>query len=157
MNPNGMPDQFASQAPPPATNAKDQLNAPSMMLMVVAIVSVLFALFSLITSALGLDEQMMKSIQEMAKLPPGAMDENAKSGAMVAVGYAMNFLQLVACGVAIFGAMKMRALQMWPLALTANILMIVPCFSGCCCLIGLPVGIWGIVMLTKPEIKAQFT
>ena len=50
---------------------------------------------------------------------------------------------------------QMKALENYPLALTASILAIIPCLSPCC-LVGLPIGIWAIVVLSKPEVKAAF-
>jgi hypothetical protein len=32
----------------------------------------------------------------------------------------------------------------------------IPCISPCC-LLGLPIGIWALVVLLKPEVKAAFT
>jgi hypothetical protein len=31
----------------------------------------------------------------------------------------------------------------------------VPCISPCC-LVGLPIGIWALVVLNKPEVKSSF-
>ena len=31
----------------------------------------------------------------------------------------------------------------------------VPCISPCC-LVGLPIGIWALVVLNKPEVKGSF-
>jgi hypothetical protein len=39
--------------------------------------------------------------------------------------------------------------------LAAAIVALIPCFSPCC-LIGLPIGIWALVVLSKPEVKSQF-
>jgi hypothetical protein len=39
--------------------------------------------------------------------------------------------------------------------MTAAILALVPCTSPCC-LAGIPAGIWALVVLAKPEVKAGF-
>ena len=57
--------------------------------------------------------------------------------------------------VIIFAAQKMRALQSYALVVTGAVLAIVPCISPCCC-IGIPVGVWVLVVLFKPEVKAMF-
>jgi len=54
------------------------------------------------------------------------------------------------------GAVKMERLQNHPFAFTASILALLPCLSPCC-LLGLPFGIWALVVLNKPEIKSQFS
>lgn len=60
-------------------------------------------------------------------------------------------------GLILFGALRMLKLRGHNFALITCILAMIPCFSGGCCLLGLPFGIWGIVVLNKPEVKSQFT
>jgi GYF domain 2 len=59
-------------------------------------------------------------------------------------------------GVAVLlGAAKMQKLQHYQFALIASIMAMVPCISPCC-LFGLPLGIWALVVLNKPEVKSHF-
>jgi hypothetical protein len=59
-------------------------------------------------------------------------------------------------GVVIFlGARKMQSLQSYGLAMTAAILAMLPCVSPCC-LVGLPIGIWALVVLSDAEVKGAF-
>jgi hypothetical protein len=37
-----------------------------------------------------------------------------------------------------------------------SIVAMVPCL-GPCCIVGIPIGIWALVVLMKPEVKAAFT
>lgn len=64
------------------------------------------------------------------------------------LGFTVNVLILI-------GGLKMMKLQAWGLALTAAILVMLPCGSFCCCL-GLPLGIWAVILLNKPEVKGAF-
>ena len=48
----------------------------------------------------------------------------------------------------------MRSLSGYGLALTGSIAAIIP-ISGCCCLT-MPVGIWALVVLLNPVVKAGF-
>ena len=57
-------------------------------------------------------------------------------------------------GFVLFGAIKMLKLQNRTLATIACIVAMLPC--SCCCLFGLPFGIWGLIVLNKPEVKSQF-
>lgn len=57
----------------------------------------------------------------------------------------------------IVGATRMMKLQGHTLAVITCIAAMIPCFSGLCCVLGLPFGIWGIIMLNKPDVKSQFT
>lgn len=71
------------------------------------------------------------------------------------LGIVFNVIALIVSVVIFLGAMKMKSLKNYNFALTATIIAMVPCVSPCCW-IGLPVGIWAIVMLMKPEVKAAF-
>jgi hypothetical protein len=72
------------------------------------------------------------------------------------VGILFNIIALAVGGLILFGAMKMKNLQSYGLAMTVSIVAMIPCISPCC-LIGLPAGIWALVVLMKPEVKAAFT
>jgi hypothetical protein len=50
---------------------------------------------------------------------------------------------------------KMMSLSGRGLGITAAIVAMVPCLSGCC-ILGLPIGIWTLVVLSKPEVQAAF-
>ncbi len=56
----------------------------------------------------------------------------------------------------LLGALKMQKLSNHGLAMAAAIVAMIPCFSPCC-LLGLPFGIWALVMLNKPEVRSQFS
>ena len=53
------------------------------------------------------------------------------------------------------GAVKMMNLSSRGWGTTAAVLAMIPCISGCC-LLGVPVGIWALVALSKPDVKAAF-
>jgi len=55
----------------------------------------------------------------------------------------------------IYGAVKMINGASYNWAKTASVLAIVP-FTSCCFLIGAPIGVWALVVLSKPEVKMFF-
>jgi phage FluMu protein Com len=57
-------------------------------------------------------------------------------------------------GIVVYGALRMKQLQNYKLAIAVSILAMLPC-SGCC-ILGLPVGIWSLVVLCNPTIRAAF-
>lgn len=57
----------------------------------------------------------------------------------------------------IFAGFKMKSLQTYPLAIAGAAFCCLPFCSGFCCVVGLVPGIWAIVTLIKPEVKAAFT
>ena len=48
----------------------------------------------------------------------------------------------------------MKTLKSYPLALTGSIVAMLPC--SCCCVIGLPIGVWAVIVLLKPAVKLAF-
>jgi hypothetical protein len=66
-----------------------------------------------------------------------------------------GIIALLLSGLIFFGAMKMKKLESYGLAMAASIIAMIPCLSPCC-LIGLPIGIWAVVVLVKPEVKSAF-
>lgn len=129
-----------------AGNAQAMVNGPGIFMMVLAIICIPLTLLGL---AMNLFAGSLGSI--LKDLPPELADQLIRDGA---IGIAQNGLSLVANIVILIGAIKMRKCQSYGLAMTASILCIL-CDWGCCCL-GLGAGIWSLVVLSKPEVKAAF-
>ncbi|MFQ5790742.1 MAG: hypothetical protein ACE5JI_09730 [Acidobacteriota bacterium] len=62
---------------------------------------------------------------------------------------------LLIAGFVAYASLEMKKLRQWGLAVTASILAMIPCISPCC-IIGLPMGVWSLVVLLKDEVKAAF-
>jgi hypothetical protein len=75
------------------------------------------------------------------------------SGALAAVIY--GFWALMAL-IAFIGAFRMRQLKSYGLAMASAIIAMVPCTTYMCCLLMLPMGIWALTVLLKPEVKSAF-
>jgi hypothetical protein len=56
----------------------------------------------------------------------------------------------------LMGASHMQNLRKYGFAIAATIIAMVPCVSPCCFL-GLPFGIWALIVLNRKEVKSQFT
>lgn len=63
---------------------------------------------------------------------------------------------MVISGLIIVGAQKLRNLESYAFVIVACILAIQPCFTFPCCCIGLPVGIWALVVSSRKEVKTFF-
>jgi len=64
-------------------------------------------------------------------------------------------LALIAAPIIIYGAIQMMKGRKLGLAKASAILAIIP-FTSCCFLIGVPIGIWALTVLSKPDVKAFF-
>jgi hypothetical protein len=116
------------------------------------------ALWLKIAAALGAVSQIVW----IAMLVMGISIAGAEGGedAVGAVlgGVVYFALGVIGLGIAVFlwiGASRMAALQGYNLSMAAAIVALVPCLSPCCVLT-LPFGIWALVVLAKPEVKAAF-
>ena len=145
----------APLAPQPATAATTglaaaaQVKGPAIALIVTASLGILYYLFSgLITLAGG----AMFKHELPTTIPPElrAFFEGMQ-------GPLAGCINLGIAAVNVFvllGAIKMMRLQSYGLAIAACIVAMLPC--QCCCVFGLPFGIWALVVLSKPEVKSQF-
>jgi hypothetical protein len=64
-------------------------------------------------------------------------------------------LALIFSVVIILGGIKMKNLQSRGLAVTASVLAMIPCLSPCC-IVGLPIGIWSLVVLNDTDVKSSY-
>jgi hypothetical protein len=55
----------------------------------------------------------------------------------------------------ILGALGMMKAKNYGLALTASILALIP-VTNCCCFVATPFGIWALIVLLNPDVKAAF-
>ena len=132
-------------AVPNTVAASDMVAGPAIGLMVTAGLGFLAQAASLVLNLFGssIIAAQGQGNEAMAQMFSGAM------GA-VAAGFAMIIAIVI-----FVGALKMKKLQSHGFAMTASVIAMLPCVSPCC-LIGLPIGIWALVVLNKPEVKAAF-
>jgi hypothetical protein len=131
--------------PVPSSAGADLVKGPAIGLIVMAILGVLLQIASLIMNLAG------ASFWAGSQMPKEAW-ANMFSGTIGAVS---SIIGIFVSGLILFGGMKMQKLESYGLAMTVSIIAMIPCFSPCC-IIGLPVGIWALVVLSKPEVKSAF-
>jgi hypothetical protein len=84
-----------------------------------------------------------------------ALNDPDERKAIVTRGAVILTLLAVGDLLAIVGGIAMRRLSGYGMSMTAAIVSLVPIATGCVCT-GLPFGIWALVVLVRPEIKAAF-
>ena len=75
-----------------------------------------------------------------------------------------NLVQIVIGGtlivasmsVTLIGALKMRKLESYRFAVTACVLPMIPCATSAFCILALPFGTWGLIVLRNPQVRALF-
>lgn len=126
-----------------------QVSGPSIGLLVTGIVGGILSLLILIVSFFGTSIGAMMA-DRFDELDERYLDLYEGFGSI-----ASSFIGLLVAGFIIYAALKMKELSQYGLCMAASILAMIPCISPCC-IIGLPIGIWCIVVLSKPEVKTAF-
>lgn len=129
--------------------AAEKVKLPAIFLMVTAGLGALLAVISLFSHLFGAG-------LNLANL--GGMGEgNERLVAMASGGMGVFFslVGLAMAGLVFFGASKMMKLELYGLAIAASVIAMIPCVSPCC-LLGLPIGIWALVVLLNNEVKTAF-
>jgi hypothetical protein len=140
-------------------DARDRLGGPAIALMVTAILGILAQIGSvlLMPVQLKMQEAQMQTAVQQKQITQEQADQQMQITKMFGgtIGVAVSIVGIL-IGILIFvGALKMKSAQSYGLAMTSSILAMIPCLSPCC-LLGLPFGIWALVVLSNPEVKAAF-
>ena len=133
----------------PPTQAGDpvqEVSGPAIGLLITAVIGGFFAFLGLLANLLGVSLTTMMA---------GSAEEEFARYLSGGFGITSNVLYLLVTGFVVYGSLEMKRLSQYGLAVAASVVAMVPCVSPCC-IIGLPVGIWSLVTLTKPHIKEAF-
>jgi hypothetical protein len=84
----------------------------------------------------------------------GLVSIATETRAEVFVLWAVVLFGLGAVGALLAGAVQMMRLRSYPLAVAATLLAMLPWSPGW--VLGLPFGIWGLVVLRRPKVQAAF-
>jgi hypothetical protein len=133
--------------PPNPVSPSTQVSGPAIGLMVVGILMIVAAIGGILLNLLGAGLGAINAASGSNQFA------NLFSGV---VGLVFSAIGLLLGGIVIFGGMKMKALQNYGLAMAAAIISLLPCTSGYCCLLGMPIGIWALVVLMNDNVKAAF-
>jgi hypothetical protein len=130
---------------PGIVSATYQVNGPAIGLIITAVLGFLVQLAALLMNILGVSIGALQSGRGDAWI-------NMFTGT---IGIVSSIITMLIAGLILFGALKMKKLESYGWGITASILALAPCISPCC-LVGLPIGIWALVVLSKPEVKSAF-
>ncbi len=139
---------------------------PGRFLSIIGILSLLWACFQLFRGYQAKDTPVAEfdqQLEEMKKiLPPEWFADPKFTGQFLKdqtiwgafVGGGIGF---VVAPIIILGGLRMRLQQSYALAVSASVLSCIPCLTctGCCGL-GQGIGIWALVVLMKPDVRALF-
>lgn len=129
-------------------SAKEAVSGPAIGLIVTAVLGIALKALGLVFNIVGVNFMP----------PPSGMTPEMTRMMQFLSGPVAVVSGIVGLAISLFvlyGAIKMQKLVGYGFAMAAAILALIPCFSPCC-LLGLPIGIWALVVLSKPEVKSQF-
>lgn len=132
-----------------AAAAQSKVQGPAIGLMVYGILQIL-------ASCLGIGLNLLSMT---GVINQGAFSEFGGDAAMSSVmggglGLVMAVPGLVLSFIITFGGLKMKGLQSYGLAMAGAVCAMLPC--SCCCIIGIPLGIWALMTLMNDEVKLAF-
>ncbi len=122
---------------------KGRVVTPAVVMLVLSGLNLLLVLLSLVLILAGVrqpDPDVPETIQQFQTGPPAVI---------------LHLVFVVVDALILTGSAFMLQMKNWGLAMMAAILSMIN-IAGCCCVVGLPVGIWAAVVLSAPEVKAAF-
>jgi hypothetical protein len=127
---------------------KGKVNGPGIALMVVGILSLVTNLLNGIYQVILLLGQT--AMMEMS--PEGILMLLTQGGWSIiqaAIGFCTAFA-------VIYAGTCLRATKSSGMVYAGSILAMIPCCIGCCCIVGLPAGIWALVVMQDEKVKQAF-
>ncbi len=126
-------------------NALSKLKLPAIGLIATGVLNVLFGILEIVSNA------------AMYSSGGGIYAENQsiEYNVGIGIGLAIVVLSLIVAPFLIYGGIQMYRGKSYKISKTAAILAIIP-FASCCFVFGVPFGIWALMTLGKPEVKAIF-
>jgi hypothetical protein len=143
-----------------SNDAASKVLTPAIILIVVAAIGILGDLYMVVSTLLTgqvAKEQMEAQMKaQNPNMPPDQAEMMTKmTGYVTKAGVPAYIILLLIHAVILFGAIRMMKLRSYGLAMTSSVLGTIPCLSPCC-VVGIPFGIWGLIVLMKPEVKQAF-
>jgi hypothetical protein len=142
--------------------ARSAVGLPATLLIVVGALSLLQAIVGLIRlgSLPAQMNQMIATIEADPNMPRDQKDtwidilttiKEVAEQPTALISYIVNIL---CAALVLIGGIKMLQLSGPGLPTISAILAMIPCTVSCCCCLGLPVGIWALVVLYRPDVRA---
>jgi len=150
-----------STDPADATSAAQRVRIPAVIQIVLWSLSALSSVYSLVSAMSGVNtEQIMTTIRKATENNPDAAQMMQVTEQVIDIysTYALPtaVVSAVVVLIGLIGSIRMLQMKTYGLAMVAAILTLIPCVGPCCCL-GLPIGIWSLVVLSNAHVRQQFT
>lgn len=142
------------------TSAPERLHVPAIGLVVYGALAALVQAASLVNELLGhpLEKRLFDFLRERGVEVPDFDPETLTGGLLFGANLIMNVvmgaLTLALALFTLWGGLQMLRRRHHAACIAAAIAACLPC--GACCCLGLPLGIWALVVLNRPDVRAAF-
>lgn len=164
--PDGYP--LEPQLPPPygaPAYGPAPTTAPAVGMVVVAVLNLLFGSYLMLNGLVStrMSDEQIETIMEQQQ--PENIDQLRQAGFdgpwlrrfMQYLGFGGGGLHVFLAMLTLLGGMRMLFLRSYGLAVFCAAVMAIPCVSpAACCLMGEAVGIWALIVLLNPNVRALF-
>jgi hypothetical protein len=146
---------IAPVAPPPGftsinsdqSTALQLIRGPAIFILVLAILNILTSVLGLVWGA------VQDQILDLSTMPAESVEFQKKINMFFSLP--ANILGGALAITCLVGSLSMMKLKSYGFAMATAIIMLIPC-GNCCCFLNIGAGIWALVVLSKPEVKAAF-
>ncbi len=136
--------------------AKGAVLGPAAALIILALIDGILAVLQLISGLVGGVAGWMGIGPAGIQFGPGELHMEEITEWMAGpVGLAGSVISLILSGVILVGGLRMLGLRNYGFCVVVSILAVIPCTTPCCCF-GMAAGIWSLIVLFRPEVKAAF-
>ena len=148
---------MSEQTPP-----SEKVRAPGILLAIYGALSIVAGLFGIVISLVGMpmQQQLLESFAESGQqLPPALAPllESGLLGAAGAIGIVLDLVKTALSGFVLWGGLQMMKRRNHGACMGAAIVAMLPCTgAGCCCVLGLPIAIWALMVLNRADVRAAF-
>jgi hypothetical protein len=135
-------------------DARARVQGPAIALIVVGLLSLPMAALSLVSSLFSDPMAYRDAFGHVPELEQMEHVFEAMGGWVGAVTAVVN---LLIAGLIAWAGFRMLALRNYVLCVVAAVVALIPCLTPCpCCCLGIPIGIWALVVLLNDQVKAAF-
>jgi hypothetical protein len=162
----GIPDDRFNEANRDYQNVRDRarsfVTGPATLLILVGSMCLILVLVTM-ASRPQMSEVLDQMIDQVENNPNLTRDDkNEQIGMLEQIKEALDrpsaiyysIAQLVFALLVIVGGIRMLQLSGPALPTIGAVLAMIPCTVNCCCFVGFPAGLWALVALYRPEVRA---
>ncbi len=156
-------DRYRDGSPPDVSKAQGMVAVPALLLIIFGFLGMLveFGFLGVVVAKPTMYADWLNGV--VKGMPPGkerdqALNDLKKNEAKLRLDTPMNIggtvLGILMNIAMIAGGLQMRSLNGYAVAMIGTVVSLIP-IHGCCCF-SIPIGIWAIIVLLHPVVKAAF-